>query len=149
MNSSCTIKSPTRYGRRALAATDCPANSDSSPSTTNGRSNGFSQLGGGFGAAAVCSVICAALYPETLRGASCLEMSELQRHALPPAAAMASVALYVACPPARGGSGGSRARPFAHLLCRRGLPAGGERNGRSALRAGAQGAADLRRGRGA
>ena len=61
MNSSCTIRRPTRYGRRAMAITDWPVNNDSSPSTTSGRSSGFSQLGRGFGATAVCSAIAAFL----------------------------------------------------------------------------------------
>src|ERR671934_127556 len=89
-----------------MAITDCPVNIDSSPSTTSGRSSGFSQLGRGFGAAAVCSAIAAFLS----RDASGRELCRLSEAELG----------HVAC---RGGDGHSRAhvaRGAARCRSRRG-----------------------------
>src|ERR1700736_4367594 len=70
MKSSCTSSRPTRYGGRKIAATDWPVNSDSSPSTSMGRSSGFSQSRRGFGPAVVCSAISRLCIPRRPRRAS-------------------------------------------------------------------------------
>src|SRR2546423_10464795 len=50
MNSSWLKRSPMRYGRRKMAATDCAKKMLRSPSTSIGASSGFVQSGGRAGA---------------------------------------------------------------------------------------------------
>src|ERR1043166_5155142 len=57
MNSSCTIKRPTRYGARKMAAMALAENITMSPSSSSGCSSGFSHEGRFRGATWVCSAI--------------------------------------------------------------------------------------------